>query len=574
VTAWREYLEAGQQARREQRQAEAVGHLETALREAERFGPDDPRLVESLLELSAAYTWPPGRPTGQKQAEPLLRRALVIQERALGPQHPEVARCLLRLAQLYTLHRRPPEQFPEYALAEPLLRRALAILKRVPAPDTLLYWITISELATACEHLGHYDEAEQLLRRAPAMWADHEPGHPNVSNSLLHLASFYQRRCRWDQAEAALRQALAVRDQELADRGPEVGLAACGVTCILVTLSGLYRSQRRFADAERCLRRALKLADRPGPHDWDRVSSRLGLASLLLPEGRYHEAEELLRQAIGLQAGPTGEPAREPPRFFAQGTRQLHATLLHLTGRSQEALAVESGTQAALPLTEHGEDVVQRPLVERPRSPDDPSETLWIGALTIGDVGQKTAQLRWRITGDAATWHTCYANGITSGSGSGRSQRRISLPLDFSQHGPWIGVEAFAAAAGATDLVTTRFVPARPARPDGAPLIEVETRLLLLSRSTIAEAELRFVNHGDGDAFQLRLDPPMLASGWRLLADHAGGELLPEAVELGQIGSGGCGVLLLRLCRCSGDAAPSVSVHGSYADAAGTVRVI
>jgi Tfp pilus assembly protein PilF len=54
------------------------------------------------------------------QAEPLFRRALVINEAILGPDHPKVAMCLNNLGQLLLRTNRP-------AVAEQLMRRALAI---------------------------------------------------------------------------------------------------------------------------------------------------------------------------------------------------------------------------------------------------------------------------------------------------------------------------------------------------------------------------------------------------------------------------------------------------------------
>ena len=53
-------------------------------------------------------------------AEPLLRRALAIQERSLGPNHPDVAGQLNNLAMF--LH-----DTNRLSQAEPLLRRALTI---------------------------------------------------------------------------------------------------------------------------------------------------------------------------------------------------------------------------------------------------------------------------------------------------------------------------------------------------------------------------------------------------------------------------------------------------------------
>jgi tetratricopeptide (TPR) repeat protein len=52
-------------------------------------------------------------------AEPLYKRALAIWEKALGPDHPDVAQSLNNLADLYSAQGR-------YADAEPLYKRALA----------------------------------------------------------------------------------------------------------------------------------------------------------------------------------------------------------------------------------------------------------------------------------------------------------------------------------------------------------------------------------------------------------------------------------------------------------------
>ncbi len=56
------------------------------------------------------------------QAEQLYRRSLAIREKALGPDHPDVATSLDNLAELYQAQ-------GKYAEAEPLLQRSLAIRK-------------------------------------------------------------------------------------------------------------------------------------------------------------------------------------------------------------------------------------------------------------------------------------------------------------------------------------------------------------------------------------------------------------------------------------------------------------
>ncbi|MGC1295090.1 MAG: tetratricopeptide repeat protein, partial [Alloacidobacterium sp.] len=61
-------------------------------------------------------------------AEPLFRRALAIDEKALGPNHPTVALDLNNLAMLL-------KEDKNYAAAEPLYRRALAIDEKALGPD-------------------------------------------------------------------------------------------------------------------------------------------------------------------------------------------------------------------------------------------------------------------------------------------------------------------------------------------------------------------------------------------------------------------------------------------------------
>ena len=60
-------------------------------------------------------------------AEPLYKRSLAIYEKALGPDHPDVATSLNNLAALYDAQGR-------YADAEPLYKRSLAICEKRSVP--------------------------------------------------------------------------------------------------------------------------------------------------------------------------------------------------------------------------------------------------------------------------------------------------------------------------------------------------------------------------------------------------------------------------------------------------------
>src|SRR3989442_917170 len=78
--------------------SEAVPLVQRALAIQEKIlGPEHPDVTASLDNLAGLY-----RDQGKyAEAEPLYRRALAIGEKALGPEHPAVAESLNNLAELY-----------------------------------------------------------------------------------------------------------------------------------------------------------------------------------------------------------------------------------------------------------------------------------------------------------------------------------------------------------------------------------------------------------------------------------------------------------------------------------------
>ncbi len=95
-TAWERHMAAGVKAYRQGRYADAEKPFQAAVKEAEGFEPQDPRLAMSLNNLAVLY-----RHQGQyAKAESLYKRALVIREKALGPNHPHVTQSLENYADL------------------------------------------------------------------------------------------------------------------------------------------------------------------------------------------------------------------------------------------------------------------------------------------------------------------------------------------------------------------------------------------------------------------------------------------------------------------------------------------
>ena len=116
---WETYMAAGVKAYQQGNYPKAERQLEAALKEAEGFGPQDPRLATSLNDLGEVY-----RLQGKyAEAEPLYKRSLAIYEKALGPEHPNVATSLENYAALLRKTGRSDEATEMEARAKAILAK-------------------------------------------------------------------------------------------------------------------------------------------------------------------------------------------------------------------------------------------------------------------------------------------------------------------------------------------------------------------------------------------------------------------------------------------------------------------
>ncbi len=95
-TQWKKHMDAAEEAYRQGHYGDAEKSIKAALKEAERFGPQDLQLGTTLNNLAELY-----RDQGKyAEAVPLYKRSLEITEKALGPEHPTVATSLENYAML------------------------------------------------------------------------------------------------------------------------------------------------------------------------------------------------------------------------------------------------------------------------------------------------------------------------------------------------------------------------------------------------------------------------------------------------------------------------------------------
>ena len=178
------------------------------------------------------------------EAEPLCKRALAINEKVLGPEHPDVATSLNILAVLYWAQGR-------YAEAEPLYKRALAINEKALGPEH-----------PDCRHRsqqprGALRGARPLCRgrasvtSAPSPSARRRsvPEHPDVVIRLNNLAVIYQMQGRYAEAEPLYKRALAINEKALGPEHPAVG------TSLNISLGST--TQGRYTEAESLYERVL-----------------------------------------------------------------------------------------------------------------------------------------------------------------------------------------------------------------------------------------------------------------------------------------------------------------------------
>ncbi len=123
-THWETLVADGETAFQAGRYAEAEKLCLAALKEAEVFGEQDPRLATSLNNLAVLYD----AQGNYAQAEPFYQRAITIYEKALGPEHRDVAAAINNLAELYRAR-------GQHTQAEPLYQRELAIFYKAVGPD-------------------------------------------------------------------------------------------------------------------------------------------------------------------------------------------------------------------------------------------------------------------------------------------------------------------------------------------------------------------------------------------------------------------------------------------------------
>jgi tetratricopeptide (TPR) repeat protein len=151
-------------------------------------------------------------------ALPFKQRSLAIYERALGPDHPQVATGLNSLAGLY-------QDQGDYARALPLYERSLAIYERALGPDHPQVATSLNGLASLYQDQGDYARALPLFERSLAIRERAlGPDHPQVATGLNNLANLYCDQGDYARALPLFERAIEIAERALGSQHPDTQL--------------------------------------------------------------------------------------------------------------------------------------------------------------------------------------------------------------------------------------------------------------------------------------------------------------------------------------------------------------
>ncbi len=255
--------------------------------ERRELGPENSETASTTSRLAASLA-----DAGKlAEAEALLQPLVEIQKRRLGPTHRKTLICMNLLAT--TLHGQA-----KYADAEKMYRAILQVQRQTYGPDDPITLTLMSNIAAVLSDAGsHSPEIEKLHREVlEARRRTLGPDHPDTLVSMGNLAiALSNEGNRTAEAEKLLDDTLAGQRRILGAEHPDT-------LGTMMVLSGVYEQEYRFADEEKLVRETLEIQSRvDGPEHADTLGSMGNLASALRCQKRYTEAEQVGQQAVAIE---------------------------------------------------------------------------------------------------------------------------------------------------------------------------------------------------------------------------------------------------------------------------------
>ncbi|MEO1368480.1 MAG: tetratricopeptide repeat protein, partial [Acidobacteriota bacterium] len=255
---------------------------------------DSPRLRARLQHTLGRVSFSLG--DFERSAE-LLDQAVELRRNAFGPAHVSVGESLHELGRAHQL-------LDRYDRAEEAYAASLAILEK--SGDAAAVAETLGELSVVYRHIGRYDEAVAVARRALAMTsARPDPPPAELATALDHLALALENADELEEPIALSRRALELRRQILGPLHPDLAMSLNGLGVLQSRAGDLDATIESFSEALAIRKEVL-----PEGHA-SLGQSHYNLAQAYFITERYAESRPHIEQAIAIwRGGETPNPFR------------------------------------------------------------------------------------------------------------------------------------------------------------------------------------------------------------------------------------------------------------------------
>jgi len=249
------------------------------------LGPDHPEVAVSLNHSAVLYM----NAGESARAKSLFERVIAIREKAFGANSPDVAKVLHNLAIVHY-------NVGEYEQSIVLYRRALAIYDSASGIDEIVICRSLNNLANALYEIGDYSGARQYAERAlETSRKALGPEHPEMGSPLMNLGTIEMAIGDYVQAKSSYEAALAIFRKSPGEKHSLVPMT-------LHNLGALLYEWRDYEAAEPYLREALELYQNPVGMEQVAVARSLEtLANVQMARGRPEEARPLYERALAIR---------------------------------------------------------------------------------------------------------------------------------------------------------------------------------------------------------------------------------------------------------------------------------
>ena len=261
----------------------AAGHAEALHVATEETG--------NLLNQAGTYLW---RRAEFAAAKAAFERALAIDEKAYGPDHPEVARDVNNLGTVL-------QDIGDLAGAREHYERALAVDEKAYGPDHPKVAIRVNNLGSVLQDMGDLKGAKEHYERALAVFEKtHGKEHPQVATAANNLGNVLQDMGDLKGAKEHFERALTIFEQAYGSEHPQVATAANNLGDALQDMGDLEGAREHYE-------RALGIDEKAYGPDHPNVAIRVAnLADVAAEMGDlkgarayYERALAIFRQFLG-----------------------------------------------------------------------------------------------------------------------------------------------------------------------------------------------------------------------------------------------------------------------------------